>query len=538
MKNIKMINLAHKTDSLRTDLLVIAMILIAGLKYTFGLENVLDINLYDESSYLYQGVTLMSAGLPSAESAPLYAIWYFFISLFEPNRISLYYLNFKLMTILPPVLVYTLLRRNRVSVLTSFIISWSLLLLRANAYTGIKVSHFALIVILSIFILVSYTRSHLWASFFASIGALIVSYVRPEYFLAYMLSLLLFILAIVLYYRKQKRLPLTSLSVYALISILLLGVFGSPLSGSRSMVAFGQHFSLHWVSWTGSDINPWTNWQTIVSQNFGSASNIWVAFVNNPSAFLKHVTYNLWEFIKYFSTQILPSFFPRDIFSKCVVALSFIGLCVANIANIRKNFLEHRNLLILIGLFLLPGLVSVVVIYPRAHHILLLGVLTIVLMAILLDSHPLEQKASESQAIQVSHKQLLLLGSLMIALTPYFSGQVNTKRPNLNTIRFIQSLRIEEPVNLLEAEGGFHYYLDDNFHRVAEYEKNTDFDRFLQKKNINMIVVTEVLLEDTRFRDDTNWRDFLADYPTFGYVQMDIPHTDRKLFIRIDILQR
>jgi hypothetical protein len=221
-----------------------------------------------------------------------------------------------------------------------------------------------------------------------------------------------------------------------------------------------------------------------------------------------------------------------------VVALSFIGLCVANITNIRKNFLEHRNLLILIGLFLLPGLVSVVVIYPRAHHILLLGVLTIVLMAILLDSHPLEQKASESQAIQVSHKQLLLLGSLMIALTPYFSGQVNTKQPNLNTIRFIQSLRIEEPVNLLEAEGGFHYYLDDNFHRVAEYEKNTNFDRFLQKKNINMIVVTEVLLEDTRFRDDTNWRDFLADYPTFGYVQMDIPHTDRKLFIRIDILQR
>jgi hypothetical protein len=429
-----------------------------------------------------------------------------------------------------------------VSISTSFIISILLLISFGNVYTLPKVSHFALIITLSIFIFVSPMGSFLWASFFASIGALLVSYVRPEYFLAYLLSLLLFILAVVLEYRKQKRLHLTGLTMYALISILLLGLLGLPLSGSKSIVAFGQHFSLNWVSWTGSDINPWTNWQKIVSQNFGPADSIWGAFANNPFVFLKHITYNIWGIIRNSSALVIPTIFPKNILFMGIVALSLIGLCLAYIYNIRnnfpiirKNFIEHRIILVFIGLFLVPGLVSVVVIYPRRHYLLLIGLLTVVSMAII------GKKASEQQAIKILNKfqaKLLLIGALMIALIPYFLGQFNASRPNFHTLRFIQSLRIEEPVNLLEAEGGYHIYLGDNFHRVAEYDKNTDFNRFLQLRNINMIVVSDQLLKDTRFRDDTDWLDFLAAYPTFGYVEMDVPHTDRKLFIRAELLHR
>ena len=134
---------------------------------------------------------------------------------------------------------------------------------------------------------------------------------------------------------------------------------------------------------------------------------------------------------------------------------------------------------------------------------------------------------------------LLLLGLLIIALTPspYFE-QVNVNQPNLHTIRFIQSLKIDKTVNLLQAEGGYHIYVSDNFHRVAEYKKNTDFDRFLQMRSINMIVLSPTLLNDTRFKDDPEWHDFLADYTHFGFVQIDIPHTNRKLFVRADLLDR
>lgn len=525
----------RKPDSPTGDLLIIAIILTAALKFTSGLENALDIRLYDETLYLFRGVTLMDMGLPPAQNAPLYAIWYFVISRFQPDRINLYYLNYKLMVILPPVLIYILLRSNRVSIPTSFILSWFLLLSRA-AYTWPRVSHFALIVTLSIFILVSHIRSPLWTSFFASFGALVVSYVRPEYFLAYLLLSLVFIALVLLEWRKQKKLHVTGLTVYTLISMVLLGVLGLPLSGNRDMVAFGQHFSRNWVSWTGSDLNPWTNWKDIVFQNFGAAPSVLEAFVNNPSVFLKHVTYNMWGLRNSFRL-VVPVIFPTDKLSIGVAGLSFISLCLAYISNITRNFLEQRGLFTLIWLFLLPGVISAVVIYPREHYLLLPCVLTVVSMAILLGGRTLEQETSEPQAIQVNYKQLLLLGSFIIALTPYF-GQVNTRRINLDTIRFIQSLRIEGPVNLLEAEGGYYVYLGNNFHRVAEYSKDVNFDRFLQMRNINMIVVSNTLLKDTRFRDDIEWYRFLAEYPSYGFLQMDIPHTERKLFVRAELLHK
>ena len=145
----------QKLNLRKADLLIILIILLAGLKLTFMLEAGLDISLYDEASYLFWGIRIPVEGLPRTDYAPLYAIWYFIISLIEPNRVNLFYLNIKLMTILPPVLVYILLRKNRVSISVSSTISWFFLLSRANAYTWPKVSHFALLVILVILILVT-----------------------------------------------------------------------------------------------------------------------------------------------------------------------------------------------------------------------------------------------------------------------------------------------------------------------------------------------------------------------------------------------
>ncbi|MCJ7718196.1 MAG: hypothetical protein MUO54_16980, partial [Anaerolineales bacterium] len=327
-----------KFKSHKADLLIIVIILLAGLKFTYMLEDGLDISLYDEASYLYGGIKLPVNGLPRVDYAPLYAIWYFIISLIEPNRVNLFYLNIKLMTILPPILVYILLRRTRVSVPVSFTISWFFLLSRANAFTWPKVSHFALLVTLVILILIS-RRNLLWTSLFASFGALVVSYIRPEFFVAYLLSLLLFIL--IAAFGKQERIRLPSLLWYILFTVIILGVFGFPVSSDRSIIAFGQHFSRNWVLWTGSDLNPWTNWAEIVAQNFGTADNVWSAFTNNPSVFLKHVSYNLLELIRNASTLILPTFFPKGKLSFSIAALSIIGICIAKRSVIRNNFREY-----------------------------------------------------------------------------------------------------------------------------------------------------------------------------------------------------
>jgi hypothetical protein len=47
-----------------------------------------------------------------------------------------------------------------------------------------------------------------------------------------------------------------------------------------------------------------------------------------------------------------------------------------------------------------------------------------------------------------------------------------------------------------------------------------------------MIVVNSSLLRDTRFKDDPEWNNFLINYFDYGYVQMQIPGTDKKLILR------
>jgi hypothetical protein len=522
----------HKLNSLKADLLIVTIILIGSLKFTLGVQNSIDVWLYDESTFLYDGIKLASNGFRPAEEQPLYSIWYWIVSLFEANRINLYYLNLKLMTILPPILAYILLRINRVSIPVSLIISWLLLVVPANWYTMPKGSHFALILILAALIVISSrSRSFLWTSLFVSISALMVSYARPEYFLTYLLSVLLVALAVGLEYKKLERRHLAGLIACGLASAILLGVLGLPISGSRSMGAFRNLFSYNWISWTGSDMSPWTNSREIASRNFGRAQNIPEAFANNPKVFLRHVTCNIRELPKASARLALPPFLPKDIPSERVAELLIIGLFVANISRVRKNLLEYKRSLIFVALFLPPGLFSIVLLWPRDNYILIPLVLTSIAMTILAGSRTFEQK-------QVNYKGLLLLGLFVIAVTPYFTALYGSEQPTLHTIRFIQSLRIEKSVNLLEAEGGFDMYLSDNFHRVAEYDKDIGFNRFISDRNINMIVVTTTLLRDTRFRNDIEWLNFLTDYPKFGYLQMDIPKTDRKLIMRVDLSQR
>jgi hypothetical protein len=530
----------QKLSSAKADVLVIAVILLAGLKFTFGLEHALDIGLYDESNYLYSGLQLTTVGFPIGEGAPLYAVWYFLLSLFERSRIGLYYLNFKLMTILPAVLIYILLRRNRVSITASGIVSLFFLVSQANLPVWPKPSHFALSLALIVLIAVSSIRSLLWAALVAAIGGLLIAYVRLEYFLVYLLSSVLFIGSLIMGWRKLKPLTIVGLVAIVSISVLLLGTLGSPISTGKSVHVFGQHFSLNWVSWTGSNLNPWTDWEEIVNQNFGYVPSVWAALLHNPAAFLKHIAWNCLGLARrlpvlFFSHSNI--IFPAGRFFKIAEALVLIGLCGGYIfwtrkswkGNFKSNLSQYRVFLIIVAMYLIPGFVSAIIIYPRDHYLLLPGVL----IAVTITSFVAKQTSGQEQS---NYKRLLLYSVLVIALTPCFADQTNFKQENLETILFLKTLGIQERVNVLEAEGGYGIYVGDNYHRVAEYDKKTSFNQFLADRNIGMIVITDHLKNDTRFRNDKEWEFFLSNYASKGYREIDIPHTERKLIVRSDLL--
>jgi hypothetical protein len=522
--------------------MILTVLLVAGLTFTFGLENRVDINLYDESNYLYSGTQIWDSGLPDSENAPLYAIWYLFLSFMEPDRIALYYLNYKLTTILLPILTYILLRRNTGSHLISLIISWLLLISRTNAMTWTRVSHFALVLILVTLLFIAHVRSLRWGFLLASVGSLLVSYIRPEYFLTYILSTLLLIAWIIRTHKNMAKPYLQALTAYGVLSAFFLCTLGVPITGNRGMVAFGQHFSLNWVLWNRVNINPWTNWGEILDRNFGPIHHISEAIAKNPTLFLKHITSNLLNLEILRVQDIFPSalFLNRIVLS--VASLLLFGLLSVYLShhsyknlrililNTRKNSQTHRTLLTSIGLFLLPGLVSSIIIYPRDHYLFGVNLLLAITLPILLMNPGLACR-------QIDRKPLFLGCMLILLLTPYLAqNQPAAEKPNQMTIHFIQSLSIDEHVNMLEAEGGFPYYLGDNFHRVAEYDKNAAFDCFRTDQKINMIVVSRTLLRDVRFKDDPEWQSFLANYDQFGYAQLNIPNTEIKLLLRTELL--
>src|SRR5829696_3858769 len=256
--------------SSREDGLAILFLLLAGLKFTYRLPSILDITLWDESSYLYNGVKLVQNGVPSAEAAPLYSAWYYVLSLLQPDRVALYYLNLKVVTMLTPILVFFLLRRYGLSTLAGVIISGLFLISTANLPVMNKSTHFALIIILLSLIAATYTKRDTSAILLVCVGTLLCSYVRPEFFLTYLLILMLYIVFVVVR-RKEIRIwqELLGLGAVLAVSALLLYVLGLPAfssGGDRSFVAFGEHFPLNWMRWSGSDLYPLNaDWKTIVS---------------------------------------------------------------------------------------------------------------------------------------------------------------------------------------------------------------------------------------------------------------------------------
>ncbi len=55
--------------------------------------------------------------------------------------------------------------------------------------------------------------------------------------------------------------------------------------------------------------------------------------------------------------------------------------------------------------------------------------------------------------------------------------------------------------------------------------KIVDFNEFLHKIEINMILLGGRLQHDARFIQDSEWRDFLRNYKDFGFIKKTVPNS-------------
>lgn len=509
-----------------SDGVLFFVILLTGWVFTFGVESFVDIVLYDESNYLAAGRTAWR-GLPGAQGAPVYALWYAVLSLFRQDAIALFFVNLKAMTILPAAMTFCALRSQGVSRTVAWGAALWLLGLHANFATWPKVSHFVILVFLGGVCITAIVKSRAGKLAVAALAALVASYVRPEFYVSFLLFGLMLVVLSVRSMRERRLLAPGRPVVVVLVVGLLLGMTrGVPLGGgSRMQMAFGQHYARNWVAWHQTRVNPWAEWESIVRRDFGNCASPGAAMLANPTAMARHLSTNL----RLLPNELWVLFRRHDGFPQAgparralmltMILVLLTGLPLLGWARItgylrqlRDNATQGRFAAVQIGVVLLPILLSVIIMAPRQHYVIMLGVGLVLPVVAWLGRTDPRRRAPSSFA----HLVVLAITPLLI-FRPLTEGGRPRRQPTLDTIRLLRSLPVNGTVNLLEAEGGYGIYVGPHYRRVAEYEKQIPFNAFLAERSINLIVLSKRLRAAHTLAADPEWIAFTNQIPQAGF---------------------
>jgi len=543
----------------RTDIILFCFLIMASMKFVSSIETSMDIGLADESYFLHNGVKLIENGLPSAQWAPLYAIWYYLLSSLEKDTINLFYLNYKILIFLTTLALYICLRRIKVNPYVSIISSF-FYLISVIPQLFVHCLLFALLILLLFLIFTTFARSEEEHHFLLGIGILLLSLVRPEYFISFLLFCLVF-----LYFILQKikaglikyNSGLLIMFSFSAIVFLQLYFFGNPLHGDRSWLAFGMNFSRNFVRWHNLSINPWSNWEQITKSVFGDANSIISAATSNSKEFFRHILYNAVGYIKNLidmPLSALQNLIPV-ILNKLIrrTELLFIIIIIIHLLRKRHDIKKIsdnkviRHFLLIFVVISIPVMLTALIMTPNYHYLTIQAVIFIIFFSYLIS----KSITSYTEKKQTRLLTSFLLGVLIFLLTPNrFNGWdimpmpkmegkigLQMKQQDLKTIKFIRALNITEKVNMLEAARGYFVYLGDNYKMITESEKKEKFDNFILNNKVNMIVSDKTLEQDTRFIDDSEFKSFLEKPDRLGFTKIKIPNTEKYLFVKNILLK-
>lgn len=383
------------------DAILICFLALAVIKITYAIENVVEVCLEDESFSMHEGIALKERGIfyidandTKTPNSSLYSIWYCLLSLLEKSSLQLYYLNYKVLLFCITILFYVYLRRTKVIRVVS--VSASFLFLISIVTVGWPWSvHFALLILLLFLILATFAKSEIGYYFIVGYGTIIVSFVRFEYFISFIIFcavLLFFVLP------KQKRdsrsfkKDLINLAIFLFVSLVFVHIFGDPLSRHKSWTSFCDGFSAKFAAKNNITYFPGEASQIILMQSvFGNADSIISAAWNNSREFFHYILSNATIYIRtllgFFVIKLDESLPP--LLNISVVILQVILFPVATIYLFKKisKILKSSNdpminRLYIVSLVLcIPGLIGALIIYPKRHILIIQVAMIMVLLS-------------------------------------------------------------------------------------------------------------------------------------------------------------
>jgi hypothetical protein len=547
----------EKTRPYAADALLVVVILLMTIKLTHGLAAVRDLGLHDETVYLVHGYTLPHCGLMPAQYSPLYTAWYFVLSLVQPDRIRLYFLNWSVLAFLLPAACYALTRRlggTRVMALAAAFVLLTSDLIEVCPYAG----HFSTALLAGATALAAGMRRQPWGLAVLGVALALAAYVRPEYAASFVLFCLAGLPAAcwaAVMRPASRGAVLGSASLVGVTAAGLLWIFGNPLAGDRSFVAFSQHYAVNVAVAKDLKVNPWSNYVAIAAADFGDAQSFPQALCKNPRAVLWHVSRNAAAAPRTFVTMLVPVLnLSRRVWyvpGALVLAAALAGALGLGrrVFGQRLQGEEHRGLpmaVVMLGLVLAPCVSSVLLIYPRQHYLLPAAVFATALLAASPAWFPgaaaLRGKLNSGPAVLLAAVLCLvltpsrLLGPGVRALFPWNRPAPAAPSAQRAAIETLCRLHVTAPVASLECGYTSAFYAGMDGPTVVAWTKAEGFRQFITANGIGVIIVNEALTRDTRFRDDPEFRQFLERPEADGFTLFPVPNARDRIAVRSDLL--
>jgi hypothetical protein len=379
---------------LRGAVEAIGVLLLLVLTLVRSLSNN-ELQYYDETSYLARGVRQTWRNRAAFSDGATYSDLYWVLGHFVDDKVDLYFLGRALAAVALVVASWLAAR-----LLTEARLAWVVgvsVAAGTGAYIWPSVSAPA-----TGLLLVGLALALRWPGFpsFAGVAACawLAAGARPEYVWFAALASGVALLSLVHSCRSPThgaRPGLRDVAVVLggaiLVPTLLVAFHGSPFTTrGRQWFAFIQHYSLRNAQ---ADENPWLDSVAIASRSFGEASGFGSAIATNPDEFLNHMAENAMDLPSAVFTEVLGIFTASSLTSWLWAAL-ILGLVVSIVADPTRarqrasdwakslRSAEYRIPLILLAAYLASVAIPVLVIYPRGHYLLGIGILLILLVVL------------------------------------------------------------------------------------------------------------------------------------------------------------
>lgn len=545
------------------DLFYISMILLICFKLTYNVTHAVDILFADESRYLDMGYGFKWDYF--FRDGFIYFIWLKMLSVFIPDMVLLYCFNYAILISLNPVLMYILTRKMGKGPFISALFAIFFLVSALNVFTWPFITRFAVSIILLTFITIVSVKKNKTKYLTALAGLVLLLYVRPEF----VLSLVMFAAAAIIfltyrYYRTGVRRYGYLLVITLAVTIFVL-FFKNPADKARSVMAFGQHYAVHLQERGNINVNPWTNWRGIMKEKFKTDGSMAAALINNPTEMTKHIFRNIKHFPPEFFYQMFPYNSSRfGALAKQIIKLLIILLFLIPGAYFLKPVFihlknKHRNLFrrcsdndkyfyFLSALVTIPVIISIFVIYPRTHYML---VLFAVICPALVKNFPGPFRLPRYDPVvkkiaiviilyflpwKVSGSSGLLPGKPIEACT-YLKRVAAVKKIAVQRDVRFSGMLFKEKFN----RKYFRMYLENNRHhryQLLPVKEDVPFPAFIEEKKINMIFVNKALLNNTRLSlmADDDFQKYISRVTGCHWTRFGIPACKEYILVKTELI--